>query len=388
MEYESTVDSDLSTNALDVLVVGAGTMGAMTLWQLARRGVSCAAIEQFGIAHDQGAAGGDTRFYRAIYKEGSEYTPLLSRALELWHELEAETGTTLYTRTGALYLDDGADDTIDRLAAVAETGGVSHEIVDAATIRSRYPHHRVSDDQRGLVDPEAGFLRADRAIASALLRAQELGARLVTGERVIGITSDADGVTVQTDKTFYRAERVVLTTGPWDALLPEVLSRRLDIAKVLLTWYLPKNATKFSVGEYISVVREGGRFFSVPTTDGETIKFGDTSILSSHIDPDAFDRRVRPEYVAATDAAVSRYLPDVIPTATRASIHHEAFTDDHHPFVGVFDDPRIVIGCGFSGHGFKLSPTFGEALADLSTAGETAHDIAFLSPHRGAVCQR
>jgi sarcosine oxidase len=371
-----------SGHRFDVIVVGAGTMGAMTLWQLARRGISCAAVEQFGIAHDRGAAGGDTRFFRSIYKEGPGYMPLLARALELWRELEGETGSTLYTRTGALYLDDGVRESIDDLAAIAAASGVPHEMLGTAEIRARFPQHLVADGQRGLLDPGAGFLRADRSIASALMRAQELGADVLLGQRVLDIASEDDCATVQTDQGVYRAKRVVLTPGPWDVLLPEQLKRRIDIAKVLLTWYLPKDPSEYVTGKYVSVVREAGRFFGIPSNDGETIKFGETSLLESHIDPDNLDRRVNPDDVAATDAAVARYLPGVIPHATRATIHHEAFTDDHDPFVGALDDSRIVVGCGFSGHGFKLAPAFGEILADLAVGGETSHDIEFLSPRR------
>jgi sarcosine oxidase len=382
MAVEMAGSRDESPQTVDVIVVGAGTMGAMTLWQLARRGISCAAIEQFGIAHDRGAAGGDTRFFRSIYKEGPGYMPLLRRALELWRELEGETGSTLYTRTSALYLDDGVRETVDDLATIADASGVPYEMLDTAEIRARFPQHRVTVGQRGLLDPGAGFLRADRSIAAALMRAQGLGASLILGQRVLDIASDDDGVTVQTDLAIYRAKRIVLTPGPWDALLPEQLQRRIDIAKVLLTWYLPKDPALYITGEYVSVVREAGRFFGIPSSDGETIKFGETSLLESHVDPDNLDRRVKPADVVATDAAVARYLPGVIPHATRATIHHEAFTDDHHPFVGVLDDSRIVIGCGFSGHGFKLAPAFGEILADLAVDGKTRHDIAFLSPRR------
>lgn len=367
---------------VEVLVIGAGTMGAMTLWQLASRGISCAAIEQFGMAHDRGAAGGDTRFFRSVYKEGPSYMPLLERAGELWRVLEAETGAELFTRTGALYLDDGVRDTIDDLVTTADAFDVPYEILDAAEIRTRFPQHRVEDGQRGLLDLGAGYLRADRAIASALLRARDLGAGLHLGERVEQIQPDADGVTVTTNLASYRASRVVLTPGPWDVLLPDVLREHLDIAKVLLTWYLPKEPAQYVTGTYVSVVREGGRFFGVPSDDGQTIKFGETSLLESSIDPDNLDRQVRPEHVAATDAAVERYLPGVIPHASRASIHHEAFSDDHNAFVGVLDEPRVIIGCGFSGHGFKLSPVFGEILADLAQQGRTRHEIEFLSPRR------
>ena len=37
---------------------------------------------------------------REAYIEDPSYVPLVQRAYELWAELEAESGTTLYTRTG------------------------------------------------------------------------------------------------------------------------------------------------------------------------------------------------------------------------------------------------------------------------------------------------
>ncbi|HSR26685.1 MAG TPA: FAD-dependent oxidoreductase, partial [Candidatus Eisenbacteria bacterium] len=37
----------------DVIVVGAGTMGSMALWRLARRGASVVGLEQFSPGHDR-----------------------------------------------------------------------------------------------------------------------------------------------------------------------------------------------------------------------------------------------------------------------------------------------------------------------------------------------
>ena len=44
----------------------------------------------------------------------------------------------------------------------------------------------------------------------------------------------------------------------------------------------------------------------------------------------------------------------------------------------------VTIGCGFSGHGFKFVPVVGEILADLATAGSTAHPVALFDPRRFA----
>nr|WP_244510069.1 hypothetical protein [Halogranum gelatinilyticum] len=35
----------------------------------------------------------------------------------------------------------------------------------------------------------------------------------------------------------------------------------------------------------------------------------------------------------------------------------------------------VVVGAGFSGHGFKFASAVGEVLADLAVEGETVHPI-------------
>lgn len=55
----------------------------MTLWQLAKRGIQAVGFEQFGIAHDRSAAGGESRMFRTAYMEGADYVPLLKKSREL-----------------------------------------------------------------------------------------------------------------------------------------------------------------------------------------------------------------------------------------------------------------------------------------------------------------
>ena len=49
------------------------------------------------------------------------------------------------------------------------------------------------------------------------------------------------------------------------------------------------------------------------------------------------------------------------------------FVVDHYP-----DSDRVVVACGFSGHGFKFASVIGEALADLAVEGRTELPIGFL----------
>jgi glycine/D-amino acid oxidase-like deaminating enzyme len=58
------------------------------------------------------------------------------------------------------------------------------------------------------------------------------------------------------------------------------------------------------------------------------------------------------------------------------------FVLDRHP-----TDAGVVVGAGFSGHGFKFTPVVGEVLADLALRGATPLPIDFLgwSRFRSAV---
>ncbi len=46
---------------------------------------------------------------------------------------------------------------------------------------------------------------------------------------------------------------------------------------------------------------------------------------------------------------------------------------------------RIHYAAGLSGHGFKLGPALGDALADIALRGHTDLPIGFLSPERFSI---
>ena len=58
-------------------------------------------------------------------------------------------------------------------------------------------------------------------------------------------------------------------------------------------------------------------------------------------------------------------------------------TPDQHAVVGRHPTAAgVVVACGFSGHGFKLTPVLGEVLADLVVDGTTPYDLSLLDPLR------
>ena len=73
---------------------------------------------------------------------------------------------------------------------------------------------------------------------------------------------------------------------------------------------------------------------------------------------------------------VARYLPDgagetlALKTCLYTNTPDRHFILDCHP-----EYPQVVIGGGFSGHGFKFCSVMGEILADLALTQTTSHEI-------------
>lgn len=63
-----------------IAVIGLGTIGSMILWRTSLRTEGVVGFEQFHPASDNTAVGGDTRMFRMAYREGAEYSALLTES--------------------------------------------------------------------------------------------------------------------------------------------------------------------------------------------------------------------------------------------------------------------------------------------------------------------
>src|SRR3954451_16365249 len=112
--------------SVDVLVVGAGLMGAAAAWSLSQRGRSVVLVEQFDPRHPHGSSHGSARIVRRAY-EDALYTRLTGRAFELWREVEHASGETLLHLYGGL--DFGADRGVGDIARHLGDAGVACEVL-------------------------------------------------------------------------------------------------------------------------------------------------------------------------------------------------------------------------------------------------------------------
>lgn len=368
-----------------VAVIGVGSIGSMALWQLARSGVTALGFEQYGIGHDRAAAGGESRIFRTAYLEGAQYVPLLRRAYELWRELEKESGHDLLTLNGGLMIGDRDSEAMRNVQASIDEFGLGHELLDADAVAARYPQHRISADETAILDHAAGVLRPEFAVAAAAYRARELGAGLVSHTTVTGIEPHARGVTVHTDARSYEVGQVVVTAGPWTARFAPGLAAHVAPKRLVMTWYQAQRPSQWTPDNCPIFLRdaEDVHIFGVPTLDGGSVKVAPHADYGTFDDADELDRHVAVGDLARINSAVARYLTGLIPEPVRVSAYMDAYTTDGHGLVGRMPgtDNVWVLG-GFSGHGFKMAPTFGQIAADLVRDGGTRFPVAHLDPAR------
>lgn len=370
-----------------VAVIGLGSIGSMTLWQLARGGVDAIGFEQYAPGHDQAAAGGESRIFRTAYLEGPQYVPLLLRARELWQELERETGRSLLTLCGGLMIGGGGSEAMRNVVESATSFDLPHEVLNAAEMGRRYPQHRMLPGETAVLDEWAGVLRPEFAVLAAAQAAQARGARVVTGCRVTGVEPGADGVRVHTPERSYTVEQAVVTAGPWTARFAPGLARHITPKKLVMTWYPARDVAAYAPDSFPIFIRESDdmHIFGIPTLDGGSVKVAPHASYGDLADADDLDRNVAAAELEPINAAVARLLPGLDPTPVRVSTYMDAYTTDGHAVVGRMPGAGNVWLLGaFSGHGFKMAPAFGQVAAELVTDGKTGLPIEHLDPARFA----
>ncbi|HEY6069615.1 MAG TPA: FAD-dependent oxidoreductase, partial [Gaiellaceae bacterium] len=181
----------------EIVVVGAGIMGAATARALALRGRDVLLVEQFEVGNEHGSSHGRSRIVRLAYPE-VEFVELAREGFAGWRELERESGRALLELSGLLELvEDAAAGSQAALAAA----GAEFELVDPAAAKARWSIH-VPGGWTVLFQPEAGTIRADLAHRALVDSAVAHGARLEENRRVDSL-DEVD------------AEAVVVTAGPW-----------------------------------------------------------------------------------------------------------------------------------------------------------------------------
>lgn len=369
----------------DHIVIGVGGMGSATVNELAKRGRKVLGLEQFDIPHDQGSSHGLTRIFRFAYNSHPNYVPLMQRAYEMWLELEAGFGEKLQYVTGGLDISARDGRVFNGALASCTQHGLVHEVLDAAAINDRFPGIVVPNDFAAVFQPDAGFLMSERCVVASAMSAIAAGADIRARERMISWEPNGAGVTVKTNRGTYTAGSLIITAGAWAGKLLPSLAATAVPERQVLGWFLPFEPALYQPARFPVFIldAEEGHYYGFPLHGVPGFKIGRFRHRQENTDPDNVRRTIDDQDEAVLRSAVSRYFPKAngatmaLKTCMFTNTPDEHFILDHHP-----EHPQVVVGAGFSGHGFKFCTVIGEILADLATAGTTRHDIDMFAINR------
>ncbi len=221
------------------LVIGAGVHGLSTAWHLAKEQRSrgeepdVLIVDKTGIG--AGASGIACGVVRNNYFQPA-MSELMAANVEVW---EQDPPGFSYHPVGYVALGCGVQ--VDDLTAVYERqqriGYPSELIVGADAVRGHmkemFPDWRAQGVEVCLHEEKGGYANNMASMQGLAKKAQEAGARLVTGVKVTGFDMDDSGAvqTVHTDQGDVAVEQVVVGVGPWVATLWDMLglSDRIDV---------------------------------------------------------------------------------------------------------------------------------------------------------------
>lgn len=367
-------------------VVGLGAMGSASAYHLARRGARVIGFEALGPAHDRGSSHGESRIIRQAYFEDPCYVPLLLRAYELWHELEEEAGTPLLRITGGMVLGPETAEAVVGSLASCRQWHLPHRVLSGAEITREFPAFGPSPGLVAVVEPLAGVLRPEEAILSHLRLAAGAGAELRFGTRVSGWEPRGSMVEVACGSDRHRVDALLITAGAWTSELLGGWSLPLEVERQLLVWLEPSEPAAFEPGRFPVFLydRPGGEaFYGAPSLDRRLIK-----VAQHHGGERTTPRAVRRDWQEAEALRVRDRLAEVLPAVgdapvAKAKVCIYTNTPDLNFAIGEHPDcDRLLVACGFSGHGFKFTTVIGEIMAELALDGETRHPIAPLRASR------
>jgi monomeric sarcosine oxidase len=362
-------------------------MGSATAYHLAQDGQRVLLLEQFTVGHMRGSSHGGSRVFRYAH-DASDYARVMPKTLALWRRLEHESGETLLTMTGGLYIAAEHDAFLQSAAAVLRECAQPFHTLTSAELRRQFPQFILPADWVALYDVHSGILSASRCVLTMVQQAVRHGATLREETCVQAVEALANGVAVRTrgprgDETLY-AEQVVITAGPW--------AQRL--LRPLIAYPLPLQVTHQQV-TYVAVTRpdlyapercplflfsETPYFYGFPIHEWPGhLKIG-LELLNTTVDPEG-PRTVDGAVVDKVRAWAAETLVGVDPEPVRVDpcLYTETpnrdFIVDRHP-----DHPQIVIGAGYSGRGFKFAISMGRILADLTQSPPGVYNSDFWLP--------
>lgn len=374
--------------ASDVLVIGAGVIGAAAAYFAVQQGLTVTVLDK-GLP----ASGTSSACEGNILVSDKELGPeleLTRYSLDVWHndlaehkrlwEFESKGGIVVASRESSLA-------SLNRVMTSQAGYGVAVEKLDPEALRKAEPNIR-PDALGGASYPEDCQVQPMLVAAHLVRLATGAGARFVADTPANGFLRSGDRVTgVRTPRGDFSAGAVVNCTGTWAGELAALAGINVPVLPrrgfVMVTEPLPLMVHhKVYAAEYIDNVGSSDAGLQAsPVVEGTP---SGTILIGSTRERVGFDRTVSTDalrLLARNAVALFPFLEHV-----KAIRHYHGFRPycpDHLPVIGHDDRaPGLWHAAGHEGAGIGLSAGTGKLLAQALSGQDPDLDLSPFAPGR------
>ena len=361
----------------EIVIVGAGAVGASIAYQLARRGQrNVVVLEQdaVGAGTTSKAAGG----IRAQFPTEAEIRISLE-CIGVFERFEEEFGVDIgYRKIGYLsLLSDEADlRGYEPRIALQRRMGVDVRVITPKEAQAIVPAMRVDDLIAAVWSPGDGMAGPSEVTNAYARRARELGATIVEGIEVTGI--DLEGHRVRTRDGDISTPVVVNAAGPRAARLARMVGVEVAVHPRRRHIFFTEPFPDIPGPTPLTTDRGSGMYFR-KEMEQLLLSPGDVEDVGDDMNV-AMDRARQEE---AVEKAIHR-----LPVLEGARIAGgwaglRPLTPDDHAIIGWAPGVEgFFLAVGFCGHGFQHSPATGRLVGEWLLDGRPSMDLSVFDPNR------
>lgn len=377
----------------DIVIVGAGIMGLSIAHQIARRASRRIVVLEKAPNVGEGSTGASCAILRQRYTHPESI--MLARDGLRAHRAWADyTGISepraRFHHTGVLWMMGETPAAIESSRATMAGLGIAVEVLTATAVRERFPalnacnrpfdltfstEHECADHESFLFETESGFFDPVSATQDLLeaVRARGVDVRLRTRVTSIDITGGRVSAVGLADGTVIDTPVVVNAAGPW---APQV-ARLAGFDYRTHGWTIHPIRAQVIYREWpreavpgpIPVVADssGGIYFR-PEAGGQQILVGSIREEDEREvvpDPDGFNGNIDAAFRDVKIHALHHRIPSLPYRGqiTGVAGMYDMNVEDVHAVIGPTPLEGFIVVNGFSGHGFKESPSVGSMVA-------------------------
>jgi glycine/D-amino acid oxidase-like deaminating enzyme len=346
----------------DILIVGAGIVGAACAAECARAGLKVLVLDRGPIGGGATAAG---MGHLVVMDDSPAQFALTSYSRRLWRQLAMELPAHVeYDPCGTLWVavDEQEMSEVRRKETFCREHGVKAEVLDGPSLAQAEPNLR-RGLAGGLYVPDDAVLYPPCAAGFLLGQATAAGAELQTGVEVRSLLPK--GGAVLANGTRVAAGIAVNAAGPWSPALAPGLPVRKRKGHLVITDRYPgfvrHQIIELGYLKSAHAVAADSVAFNIQPRKGGQMLIGSSRQLDSEgaeINQPILDRMLR---------RASEYLPTLERlSAIRCWAGHRAATPDGLPLIGpAVESGRVWLATGHEGLGITTSLGTGRLLADL-----------------------